>query len=119
MGHIILKLADDKFVEWSTVVDAPISPVFTKAEARQLYDPIRIQRADANGHSMLDYPPGTTAANWINCNRAGEKERRISVEKIIELYTDPDEVHHIFKAAEIRKKIMAEMEREAHGPRNR
>jgi hypothetical protein len=57
----IAKLGEDAYVDWSTVVDAPVSWVLTRAEAVTEWTEARVARADHNGTSILDnYPAGQT-----------------------------------------------------------
>lgn len=84
MGRGIVKLADDQYVIWSTVVDAPVSYVLTQQDLL-IEDPShlsRINRADTNGHSFLDSPPG-----WYGrYNRAGPNECCLTKEAILKRF---------------------------------
>lgn len=87
MGKYIAKLADDVYIEWSTVVDAPISYIATRAQAVQAWGGERVRRADANGTSILDsYPAGNTPEEIVRGNRAGPGESEIGVAEIIKAY---------------------------------
>lgn len=87
----VAKLADDAYVEWSTVVDAPVSWVHARAEAVEEWSEERVARADANGTSSLDdYPAGSTPEEIVRGNRAGPNESEIPVEGIIEAYNVDD-----------------------------
>lgn len=85
MPRYLVKLADDAYVEWSTVVDAPVSSVMTRADVL-LDDPARVMRCDANGHSATWFEP-QTVEQLVAGNRAGDGETELSVEEIIEQYT--------------------------------
>lgn len=87
MGRYIAKLGDDAYVDWSTVIDAPVSWVYTRAEAVAAWSEDRIARADRNGTSILDgYPAGNTPEEIVAGNRAGEHESEISVDEILDAY---------------------------------
>lgn len=92
MGRGIVKLAANKYVEWSTVVDAPVSYVFTKDESFDKAETARIERADKNEHSYLDSPPG----DYIGFNRAGPYESCITKEAILRRY-ESEEAYKAFK----------------------
>lgn len=92
MGRGIIKLADNKYIEWSTVVDAPVSYVFTKDESFDEKDASRIERASKNGHSYLDSSPG----EYIDFNRAGPYESCITKEAILRRY-ESEEAYKSFK----------------------
>lgn len=70
MGHGIGRLSDDKYVEWSTVVDAPITYVLDRRAAAKHFGEDRVQRADSSGHSYLDHD-GT---DYLAYNRAWPNE---------------------------------------------
>lgn len=91
MGHGIVKLAEDAYVEWSTVVDAPVTDVFTKALAAKQWGEERVCRADANGHSFVDADPDHRFADF---NRAGPHEEQLTIPAILRRYApgfDEDE----------------------------
>lgn len=111
---VILKLSEDKYVEWSSVVDAPSTSIMTKKEVEEYIQAIhsreeqiayeknpeilemkkkivatkvqrRMDRVEMNGTSSAI--SGDTMENTLSGNRAGPKESTISLDKIIELYT--------------------------------
>lgn len=95
MPKFIAKLGDDKYCEWSTVVDAPVSMIFTMEQFRRYYRrqygeasmeelPKRLARAEETGCSALS---GCTAEDLIRCNRAGPDESELTLEQIIERYS--------------------------------
>lgn len=91
MGRYVAKLGEDAYVEWSTVVDAPVSWVCPRDKAVQAWTEERVGRADANGTSILDgFPAGTTPEEIAAGNRAGPREATISVEEIIAAYNADD-----------------------------
>lgn len=94
MGRGIVKLADNKYVDWSTVVDAPVSYVFDRGEIIDEADGLRIDRANQNGHSFLDSPPG----DYADFNRAGPFESCITKEAILRRY-ESEEAYKAFKLA--------------------
>lgn len=95
MPRHIVKIADrgvDYFVEWSTVVDAPVTHGMTFEEIALYYlnrygtsgmDDFdeRIARTKAHGTSCRDK---TTAEELIAGNRAGPDERELTMAEIIE-----------------------------------
>lgn len=88
MGRGIVKLAEDEFVEWSTIVDAPVSWVMDRAEALELAgDPARIERADHLGTSYLS--PPYTLDDLLSGNRAGPDESSIPLDEIRRQYQPP------------------------------
>jgi hypothetical protein len=86
MAAVIVKLEDDAFVEWSTVVDAPVSPTLTKQEAAEQFGVDRVERANANWHSWLNKPPATSAFDVVAFNRAGPNEQCLTPKEIADLY---------------------------------
>lgn len=88
MGRCIVKLAENEYIEWSTVVDAPVSYVMTRSEVPKFIrgDDIseRLSRADEFGTSML--APNLSLQDMIGFNRAGPKESCISLEGIRSRY---------------------------------
>lgn len=89
MGSYVAKIADDAYVEWSSVVDAPVSWVQTREQAVKRWTEERVARADANGTSILDgYPAGNTPEEIVRANRAGPGESRLTVAEIIEAYDE-------------------------------
>lgn len=87
MPRYIAKLADDAYVDWSTVVDAPVSWVLNREQAVKEWTEERVERADRNGTSIRDgYPAGNTPEEIVEGNRAGPGEKALSVEEIIVAY---------------------------------
>lgn len=100
MGNLLVKLAPDCYVEWSSIVDAPISSTMT---LDQLWDyireeygrdgaerlPARLARCDVNGTSSND---GTTLETLEAYNRAGPGETTLSIAEIIQQYAPRDVV---------------------------
>lgn len=94
MPSFIVKLAPEKYVEWSTVVDAPVTYILTREHMLDHLDYTygtssieenrrRLDRADANGtscHHKLE------VEELLSYNRAGENEKNISLEEILERY---------------------------------
>lgn len=99
MPKYIVKLTDsatgsDYYLEWSTIVDAPVTcgmslEEFTDHYRREYGESSmrgefqeRMQRVAANGTS---YRLGDVAS-VLRCNRAGENETELTQEQIIEEY---------------------------------
>lgn len=85
----------DLFLEWSTVVDAPVTYAMTEDEFRVYHreeygrssdDGVdeRIARAKTKGCSSRD--PNETFEDLIRCNRAGANETEMSERQIVEYY---------------------------------
>jgi len=94
MPRFIVRLAEDKYVEWSTIVDAPVTFIVSREQMLQYLDSwhghssyaenrARLDRADKNGTSAMS---PLSMEELIRENRAGEKEKCISLEEIIERY---------------------------------
>jgi hypothetical protein len=95
MGRGIVRLADDEYVVWSTVVDAPVSFVLSAEEARlelaemgYHYPEDVIERADRRMTSFV--APPYTLDDLIGSNRAGPGETRITLHDIRRLYQRPN-----------------------------
>lgn len=100
MGRCVVKLAPDKYVEWSSIVDAPVTCVLTRAQMvthlnfRYGFDKRvdivdRMQRADTFGTSLSDESRsnyGTSTEEFIRGNRAGPNETEIRLDEIITKY---------------------------------
>jgi len=100
MGQFILKIKDEKtnrdyYLEWSTVVDAPVSYGFELEAFREYYRgeygesamrelPPRLERVEKYGCSVMD--SSDTAESLLKSNRAGEKGRRLTKEQILSRY---------------------------------
>ena len=84
MGRWLVKLGD-RYLEWSSIVDAPISMLMTDEELaaywRERYGTEGLER-------LATVKAGAPGAESIGWNRAGPNETRLSVEEIIERY-DP------------------------------
>lgn len=95
-----MKLKDDKsgndyYLEWSTVVDAPVTYGMTLDEFREYYKaeygnqgiktlPEELKRVEEYGISA--HPPFNELESYFRHNRAGEKESRLNKQQIIEKY---------------------------------
>lgn len=96
MGNYIVKIGE-KYLEWSTVVDAPITYLMTREELdqhiREEYGrvglerlPERVARADSIGTSAM---PEQSAAQLVAYNRAGDNESKLTLEDIATKYAMP------------------------------
>ena len=99
MPRYLLKLTDkqgnDFYMEWSTVVDAPVTYGMPLEEFTQFYREEygnssmrgefqdRMERVEKNGSS---HRRGESAQDIIECNRAGEGETELSYEDIVRIY---------------------------------
>ena len=94
MGRYIVKLADNKYVEWSTVVDSPVTYIMDSDEVleyikdtRQDQDPVEVlNRINSNNHSAMWFGP-QTPEELILCNRAGKNESELFLYELIEEFT--------------------------------
>lgn len=97
MGNTLIRLERDTteyFLQWSSIVDAPISYGMSESELREFY----LEEYGRNGSRDLDEriaecrKRGTssrmdkTAESVIRGNRAGEDETELSVDQIIDCY---------------------------------
>lgn len=93
MGRYIIKLGD-RYLEWSSVSDAPISYGMTLGELQEhIKDqygaeglrslPARLERVEGKGTSAMD-SESATATIWLN--RAGPKESQLHRDEIEEFY---------------------------------
>lgn len=93
MPRYIVKLAD-KYLEWSTVVDAPVTLGMSREAFQAYYLNLygtkakaeleeRLERVDKKGLSARN---GWTIEDLIRSNRAGPHETRMTEEEIIEAW---------------------------------
>lgn len=98
MGRYIAEFGG-KYLEWSTVVDAPVTYLMDEDELRQHVQeqygqeglrvlPERMARVAAQGTSAHD---GTSKADLLDYNRAGENESHLATEyEMVARYTTPN-----------------------------
>lgn len=100
MPRYIIKINDettgkDYYMEWSTVVDAPVTYGCTLAEFKEYYQSEygsngmrdfeeRMKRVEENGISA--HPPFDNLQSLFDHNRAGENETPLDREGILEKY---------------------------------
>ena len=96
MGTFIIKLngeEGDFYLEWSTIVDAPITYGMSLEEFKEFYKeeygnkginelPARLERVKRTGCSAFN----TTLDSLLACNRLGDNEVKISKEEIYRKY---------------------------------
>jgi hypothetical protein len=99
MGRYVVKLAD-KYLEWSTVVDAPITDGMTLEEFTSFYKekygsyamefefPKRMERVEQFGISAYNY---NNVDELIAYNRAGPEEICLTKEELIKEYCNHEE----------------------------
>ncbi len=98
MGNPIVKL-EGKYLVWSTVCDAPVTPGMTLGELEEyvrfrygqqgLADlPARLARVEAKGTSSMD---DSSAEETIWLNRAGADETCLSRSQIVALCSNCDD----------------------------
>ena len=84
MGRAVVKLAEDEYVEWSTVVDAPVTSALEREAAAAAWGADRVQRADVYGTSFMNRVVSTE--DMLSCNRAGPGESELTLQEIREKY---------------------------------
>lgn len=95
MPRSIIKLKDDCFVEWSSICDAPVTYCMTKEKFKEYLKEEygnsrlallleRLEKIDL-GQACGQYDD---LAGVLSYNRAGDNEKKIGLEKIIEKYTE-------------------------------
>ena len=100
MGKFIIKIADDKFhkdyyMEWSTIVDAPVTNGMSLSEFKDYYEleygkssmaelEERLKRVKVNGSS--GHPPYDKIDGFFEYNRAGLNETQLNKEDILNKY---------------------------------
>ena len=105
MGRGFIKIKD-RYFEWSTVVDAPVTYAMTLDELKEYvreeygnegleYLPPRLERVEKTGTSFV----GETLKSVLSANRAGENEKRISADKIYQRYLKSETVTENAKSA--------------------
>lgn len=90
MPRGIIKLDDNKFIEWSTVVDAPVSYIFDKKEAEEQVKSYPQACQELFKETEMTFT-SITVEQILNFNRAGVHKNCISKEQIIEDYTNRTE----------------------------
>ena len=97
MGHFIIKIKD-RYFDWSTIVDAPITNSMTRKEFeayhREEYGrryhrenfQIRMKRVEETGTSVI----GQDLEQVLMLNRAGELEDELTAEEIYEHYREEE-----------------------------
>lgn len=90
----IVRLEADLFVEWSSIVDAPVASYDREAldmlldaevaEAQEALDRARStrDRLERNGHTYIE-PEGMTPASIVAGNRAGPAEAELSWDELV------------------------------------
>lgn len=86
MPRLILRLAADEYVEWSTVVDAPVSAVLSRKDAIGEFGADKVAIADEHVVSLWPHFQPADAEAFIAANRAGPNEERLSLEEIRQAY---------------------------------
>ncbi len=97
MPRFICKVIDNEqawYLEWSTVVDAPVTYGMTLEEFKEYYKDEygrqglggldkRLERVEAKGTSSLMHDSAEDVMDW---NRAGQKGSSLSRQQIIDVY---------------------------------
>lgn len=97
MGRFIAEFGG-KYLEWSTVVDAPVTNLMDLAELTEYIEaeygqaglvelPARLARVEKQGTSALS---GYNKEDLLHWNRAGENESHLATDaEIVARYTEP------------------------------
>lgn len=89
MPKWVVKLADNEYVLWSTVVDSPVSAIFDREEAVEEYGADIIERCDRQITSCTAYGP-SSMETFISLNRAGPGECGLTLEAIRERFASQE-----------------------------
>lgn len=94
MPRFLIKLAEDEYVVWSTVVDAPITWVGTMDDMRSFYKEEYGNSGLRNLEADLEL---IKEEDWLrrlervsNYNRAGPNETQISTDEIRKRFASPE-----------------------------
>lgn len=101
MGRYIIKL-EDYYLEWSTIVDAPVTYGMSLEEFKQHYREEygnssmpeleqRLRRVEEGGTSALN---GMTIQDVISGNRAGPDGAKLSLEEVITAYCQQEPIRN-------------------------
>ncbi len=85
MGRWLVKVGEDRFLEWSSIVDAPVTPIMTKDE---LLDWLRDRYGSYGVEQAEERMARAMPLSEIGWNRAGPREESLTPEQIIERYSD-------------------------------
>ena len=89
MGKRILKETIDgvdKYLVWSSIVDAPVTYALTKGEVYDYFMSVAIRTERELLDRMFERGDFGAVADEVACNRAGEDETKISRAQIIDYY---------------------------------
>ena len=98
MGRNIIKLpcdGADYYLEWSSVVDAPVTDGMLLEEFEAYYccryghssmDGLVERLARVNETGTSDMVSREDVTTWLVVNRAGDNERRLTVDEIVDKY---------------------------------
>lgn len=84
MGRWLIKFDEDRFLEWSSIVDAPITMMMTRKE---LEEHVRNFRGSEGLDRLAERIERAVGPETIGWNRAGPNERRLTAKEIEEQYT--------------------------------
>lgn len=98
MARCSVKLGPNQYVEWSTIVDAPITYIQTRDEHAQYlreeygksyedHIEARLARTDRNGTSWRGRD--VSLEDQLECNRALPGEKHATLEEIICIFRNP------------------------------
>ena len=100
MGRCIAKLAEDEYVEWSTVVDAPVSWIMDRdqlaAHIQCRFGEVgledldeRLARCEKRGHSAFWPGAGDSIDDLIRGNHAAADGTELTLDQLRERYAAP------------------------------
>ena len=106
MGMFIIKINDERdnkdyYLEWSTIIDAPVTYGFDLESFKEYYKEEygnngmenlnkRLKRVEKKGTSSLTH---SSVDVYFNNNRAGNKEKTLSKEEILDKYCRKNNVN--------------------------
>lgn len=92
MARFLVAVSDDEFLEWSTVVDAPVGRLLSRELAVEGYGDAAVERASAHGTSS----PNRTIESLAGWNRAGPGESHLAWEELVDRFRRLGRaVHHV------------------------
>lgn len=86
MGRWLVKVDEDRFLEWSSIVDAPVTMIMSREQLRAF---VRERHGTEGLERLEDRIARAQPLSKVGWNRAGPKETCLTPEQIVELYTVP------------------------------
>lgn len=90
MPHFVVKIGDDRYLKWSTVLDAPVTCGMCREEIKNFLMREKMQQAEFDVDGILedaDEPPSRRSLDRLaEFNRAGDHETSLSKEELIKQF---------------------------------